>query len=440
MMRCCFVPVLVVGFSTLTACGGASNGAFAPRLPATNVQPLSDVLYSFGGSPDAEQPRGGLLAGKKGEYYGTSASGGSMGDGAVYEITAAGNEKVLYSFQGSPDGADPQSTLIMDKEGALYGDTLGGGSSFCSRGCGTIFKLTPGGQAWTENVLYEFQGGNDGANPYGGLVKIKSGALLGTTYSATYNGTRSGVVFELTPSGSTYSEKVIHVFSGPPDGLKPMDALVSDSSGNLYGTTLWGGLLTRHGRQAHNWGTVFKLTPSGSTYTYSVIYRFKGGGDGKYPIAGLLPGPNGVLYGLTNWGGARHDRGLGHGTVFELEPMGSKYREKVLYAFKGHTDGSNPDDTPGLVADRSGNLYGTTLHGGGGACSQGCGTVFKLVPSGSGFNESVLYAFQGDPDGANPYGGVVIDSKGNLLGPTYSGGLSNRGAIFSLCCAPPLPW
>ncbi|MGC1381928.1 MAG: choice-of-anchor tandem repeat GloVer-containing protein [Candidatus Baltobacteraceae bacterium] len=415
---------------------------------------LSDVLYNFEAPPDAEYPYAGLLAGKKGEYYGTTWGGGngpSGSEGTVYEITATGKEKVLYNFQYGTDGASSQSTLIMDKSGALYGETAyGGGASGCTYGCGTVFKLTPGTSGWTESVLYALQGGsNDGVYPVGGLVMTKGGALLGTTFhggGATLCGGNSngcGVVFELTPSGSTFSEKIVHAFkSGPPDGLNPVDALVADSSGNLYGTTLYGGLATGDCKKGPfgipGCGTVFKLTRSGSTYTESVLYRFKGGTDGRYPRAGLLPGPNGVFYGLTEQGGAK--KGSGNGTFFELKPNGSSYKEKAIYSFQGGADGSDPDDTPGLVADTKGNLYGTTALGGGAsACSGGCGTIFKLTPSGSSFTESVLYAFQGGTDGVNPYGSVVIDSKGKLLGPTYYGGSgsceissgSGCGTIFS---------
>ncbi|MFY9631958.1 MAG: choice-of-anchor tandem repeat GloVer-containing protein [Candidatus Cybelea sp.] len=423
MKRCYVVTVLVVGAFSLAACGSESNGAFAPRLPAASVRPLSDVLYSFGGSPDGANPDAGLVAGKKGEYYGTSAGGGSPncegGCGTVYEITAAGKERVLYSFQGASDGANPYATLIMDKEGALYGGTESGGNA----DCGTVFKLTPGKQGWTESVLYVFQGGSDGLLPAGGLVMTKSGALLGTTEGGGSDD--GGVVFELTPSGSTYSEKIVHSFTGPPDGLTPLDALVSDSSGNLYGTTQEGGDTTFRRHVSRNgWGAVFKLTPSGSTYTESVIYRFKGASDGEYPASGLLPGANGTLFGLTEAGGRKF------GTVFELVPKGSSYHHSVLYSFQGHTDGAYPEDTPGLVADWSGNLYGTTAFGG---TSCDCGTVFKLAPSGSRYTESVLHAFQGGTgDGLQPRGGVVIDSKGNLLGPTNQGGLSFFGTIFSV--------
>jgi uncharacterized repeat protein (TIGR03803 family) len=452
MTRCYLIALLAVGFFPLSACGGASNAAFAPRVPVTEVRRLTDVLYNFGALPDAEYPFAGLLAGKKGEYYGATVGGGngpSGGSGTVYEITATGKENVLYSFQGGNDGAESQSMLIADKIGALYGETVyGGGSSGCAYGCGTVFKLVPSKSGWTESVLYAFQGGtNDGENPQGGLVMTKSGALVGTTFQgggATFCGGGCGVVFELTPSGSTYTEKIVHAFkSGPPAGLGPVAALVADNSGNLYGTTLYGGLATGDCKKSPSGrpgcGTVFKLTPSGSTYTESVLYRFKGKTDGRYPRASLLPGPNGVFYGLTELGGAK--KGSGNGTFFELVPNGSSYKEKVIYSFQGGGDGSDPDDTPGLVADKSGNLYGTTADGGGAsACSGGCGTIFKLTSSGSSFTESVLYAFQGGTDGVKPFGSVVIDGKPKLLGPTFNGGSgsceisseSGCGTIFSV--------
>lgn len=452
MKRCDTMALPAIGLLALSACGGASNPVFAPRVPVTDVHSLSDVLYNFGALPDAQWPYAGLLAGKKGEYYGTSYGGGngpSNGEGTVYEITATGKEKVVYNFQYGNDGASSQSTLVMDKSGALYGETVyGGGSSGCTFGCGTVFKLTAVRSGWSESVLYALQGGtNDGALPFGGLVITKSGVLVGTTFQgggSTICKPGCGVVFELTPSGSTYREQVVHAFkSGPPDGLNPVDALVADSKGNLYGTTLYGGIAKGNCKSGPygipGCGTVFKLTPSGSTYTESVLYRFKGLSDGRYPRAGLLTGSSGVFYGLTEQGGAK--KGTGNGTVFELKPNGSTYTEKVLYSFQGGSDGSDPDDTPGLVADKNGNLYGTTAHGGGAsACSGGCGTAFKLTPSGSGFTESVVYAFQGGSDGMNPYGSVAIDSKGKLLGPTYYGGsgpceVSSQtgcGTIFSV--------
>lgn len=434
MVRCYAITVLLAGFSALTACGGASNAAFAPRVPAASVRPLSDVLYRFGAS-DAQNPIAGLLAGRHGEYYGTGTRGGTAHLGAVYEITADGKERELYSFDGS-DGQEPQSALIMDKAGAIYGTTSSGGNGSCNEiGCGIVFKLTPGKRGWIESILYQFQGRTDGESPGGGLVMTKSGALLGTTVlGGTNHKFGDGTIFELTPSGSTYSKTIVHAFSGLPDGRYPNTALTSDSSGNVYGTTTQGGLADCR-RFPEGAGTVFKLTPSGSTFTYSVIYRFDKCKNGAAPSSGLLPGARGVLYGLTAGGGEAS--GLSNGTVYELAPQGSNYSEKVLYSFKGGSDGADPEDIPGLVADRSGNLYGTTVGGGViTTCGGGCGTVFKLQRSKSGFTESVLYAFQGSGgDGWWPFGGVVIDNKGKLLGPTMHGAISSGcdcGTIFSI--------
>ena len=188
----------------------------------------------------------------------------------------------------------------------------------------------------------------------------KSGALLGTTYGGGIgSGDGDGVVFELMPPGSSYAEKVLHEFSGSPDGLYPAGTLVSDGNGNLYGTTSAGGLTNCPSEGGlPGCGTVFELKPSASTYSYSVIYRFKGGkDDGAQPAGALLLGSNGVLYALTDVGGARNK-----GAAFELAPKGSRYRETALYSFGG-IQGASPRDASGVVADRAGNLYGTTVNG-----------------------------------------------------------------------------
>ncbi len=433
MIRCHGITVLIMGFSLLTACGGASNGTFSPQITAAGVRPLGDVLYSFGAYPDASHPLAGLVAGKKGEFYGASQGGGNPGNGAIFEISAAGEESVIYNFQGGEDGADPVSALIVDKQGALYGTSdTGGGYGCYGPGCGTVFKLTPNQGGWTESVLYRFQGGSDGGSPVAGLLMTKSGALLGTTYGG---GSGGGVIFELTPSGSTYSEKVLHEFSGSPDGLNPAGALVTDANGNLYGTTSAGGATTCPSQSGlSGCGTVFELKPSSSEYSYSAIYTFKGGTDGIQPWGTLLSGARGALYGLTVVGGAKNK-----GTAFELAPKGSRYRETARYSFGG-IDGAFPSDSSGLVADGNGNLYGTTANGGGAHCQKrydGCGTVFTLSPSGKSFTERVLYAFGGSRanDGSRPSGGVLIDRHRNLLGTTFMGGSSRAGTVFSVCCA-----
>ena len=337
----------------------------------------------------------------------------------------AAPERVLYNFQGSPDGAGPRGSLIADSSGSLYGTTFDGGV-----GSGTVFKLTPSGSGYVESLLYTFSGGSDGQSPWAGLIADSTGALYGTT---SYGGNLGcdpsrgcGTVFKLTPAGSGYTESVLYSFgSYSGDGTNPgFGALVADKSGALYGTTRSGG--------SANFGTVFKLTPSGSGYTESLLHSFQFGSDSGYPAAGLMR-KDGSLYGTTQ-GFCCPSRAV----VFRLTPSRSGYRFNTLYTFLGVPDGDSP--AGGVVSDSTGALYGTTAYGGDGGCvtSIGCGTVFKLTPSGSNYTESILYRFQYNPtgpgiwDGAYPYAGVVVDETGALFGTTYGGGSNeNHCATFS---------
>ena len=353
-------------------------------------------------------------------------------------------EAVLYSFQGgTSDGDQPYGGLVADNSGNLYGTTAEGGVGGCTLygstvSCGTVFKLTPGsGGTYTESVLHYFQGGaSDGSYPLAGLIIDASGNLYGTT---EFGGADSvGTVFKLTKgSAGSYTESVLHSFQyAVPDGEQPIAGLIMDGSGNLYGTTLSGG--------THGYGTVFKLTPGGGgSYTESVLYSFQGGtSDGDVPNGGLITDGSGNLYGTTLQGGSGGCTAsasiIGCGTVFKLTPGGGgSYTESVLYSFLGGTtDGAYPYS--GLVTDSTGNLYGTTFVGGPGTgicnsqnSSSGCGTVFKLTLGGSGnYTESVLHYFQaGASDGANPTHGLIIDSSGNLYGASGGG---TGGAVFLL--------
>jgi uncharacterized repeat protein (TIGR03803 family) len=312
------------------------------------------------------------------------------------------SESILYSFVGGSDGANPYAGLALDDSGNLYGTTVyGGGTTACNNGCGTAFKTTTSG---TETILYRFEGNTDGANPYGGLILDSSGNLYGTTI---FGGFYSGTVFELNSEGV---ETQLHVFmASSGDGALPYQALVRDSDGNLYGTTYSGGTqCTSQG----GCGTVFKVTASG---TESVLYSFSGGTDGGYPFSTLLRAANGDLYGTTVFGGADDQ-----GTVFKVSPEGV---ETVLYSFTGAADGGEPEG--GLIFDHNGNIVGTTSKGG----TTGNGTVFKVTRTG---NETVLYSFQGGTDGSVPPAGVIMDKKGRLYGTTYSGGASGLGTVFKL--------
>ncbi len=369
--------------------------------------PSETVLHSFSGN-DGAQPIAGLIADGNGNLYGTAAKGGATGNGVVFKLAPGGTYTVLYSFTGGSDGRYPQSGLIADSSGNLYGTTQFGGAT----GKGAVFKVTPGG---TETVLYSFcrlPGCTDGAYPQAGLVADSSGNLYGTTpFGGAAN---DGVVFKLSSGGT---ETVLYSFLGGGDGAFPGSSLIADGSGNLYGTTAAGG--------ASNNGVIFKLTPGGFE---TVLHSFKGS-DGAGPFASPIADGSGNLYGTTAAGGAPGCGGSGCGVVFKLAPDGTY---AVLYSFTGGSDGANP--AFGLIADGGGNLYGTTPSGGAPGCgTSGCGVVFKLTPGGT---ETVLYTFTGLGDGAFPASDLTADSSGNLFGTTFAGGTSGDGTVFELAAAP----
>jgi uncharacterized repeat protein (TIGR03803 family) len=359
------------------------------------------------------------------------AGGSGFSPAAVHRLAVsnAGSVGLVYRFKGGKDGWNPQGALTV-VNGTIFGvASEGGNAPACGQTCGTVFKLTPGA-ASPERGIYTFKGGKDGYGPTGSLVADKLGALYGTVgYGGDeYPGCNCGAVYKLTIKGAKVTKTTLHAFTGGNDGATPVSGVILDASGAIYGTTESGG------DAACGCGTVFKLTPSGSTYKESVLYRFKGKADGQSPVGGLLL-KNGVLYGAASSGGtlSANCGSGGCGTIFSLKTTGAGFR--VMYRFSG-ADGSAPDAA--LIAGPNSVLYGTTLAGGNGtACAPlACGTVFSLVPSGAGFTEKVIYNFQGSAvDGAAPAASVTID-KGTLYGTTTSGGtvqsFPNWGTVFSL--------
>ncbi len=292
-----------------------------------------------------------------------------------------------------------------------------------------------------ESVLHTFQGGGDGQAPAASLIADKHGSLYGTS---SQGGSESnlcrnkypsgcGTVFKLTPSRSGYVESQLYVFRAGSDGVYPAASLVADKNGALYGTTEFGGSATCYGYPI-GCGTVFKLTPHGSAYAESVIYTFQGGNDGAYPVASLIVDASSALYGTTSHGGNSPSctPGLsGCGTVFKLTPAGTGYSESILYAFQGGPpDAAFPQGS--LLADKAGALYGTSSNGGNSSCYNACGTVFKLAPNGSTYAESILYNFQGGSDGQYPFGNLIADKTGALFGTTQLGGSGSDGTVFVL--------
>src|ERR1700733_11618536 len=227
----------------------------------------------------------------------------------VSSALAAGKEKVLYSFTGGTDGDDPAAALIFDKAGNLYGTTVVGGTgAACSGGCGTVFQLKKTSGKWTETVLYNFQAGSDGKNPYGGVMIDAKGDLYGTTVSGGSGGSCSGdgcgTIYKLTRSGNSWSESVLYSFTGGKDGAGPGGGVVFDKKGNLYGTTPDGG--EANGCGGIGCGVVYELLPSGGGWRQKVIHTFTGGNDGATGSLGLLLiEKSGDFFGIAESGGVQ---------------------------------------------------------------------------------------------------------------------------------------
>jgi uncharacterized repeat protein (TIGR03803 family) len=393
------------------------------------------VLYNFSSESSGMNPAARVIFDAAGNLYGTTPYGGqtSCGQyyncGVVFELQPDGQggwtESVLYSFKGGNDGGNPYAGLVFDTAGNLYGTTIIGGDTSCGKGagCGTVFELSPGsGGSWTETVLYRFTGGNDGSTPYSDLV-IRQGNLYGTTEFGGAHGT--GVVFELSPNGNSWTETVLHSFRayGSGDAANPVGGVTFDAAGLLYGTSLLGGTLG-------GFGAVYQLKPSGQGWTESVLHSFAFA-DGAYPeYVRLIQDDSGNLYGSTAYGGKSGACfPVGCGVLFELKkPSGHQgWREVVLHDFgTGSNDGLYP--YAGLVFDTLGDLYGTTYLGG----PKFYGSVFQFRPTKMGWVESILYGFHGGTDGYQPTASLTLDSHHNLYGTATVGGYCCYGVVFEV--------
>jgi len=279
-----------------TFAGDLNNDGVVFKVSATGTEKL---LHSFDGA-DGSEPWSPLIRDSSGNFYGTTYSGGISGFGEVFKLDSKGNLTRLYCFTGGADGANPRASLVRDSAGNLYGTTFMGGAN----GAGTIFKVMPSG---VESVLYSFKNGADGAYPWAGLIRDSAGNLYGTTVSG---GTSNlGVVFKLSSTGS---ETVLHSFAGGADGTFPASGnLLRDSAGNLYGVTPQGG--------TPGYGVVYKVDKSGHE---SVLYTFTGqANDGGTPINGVVRDNAGNLYGTVNYSPGSNGTS-GYGGVFELTPAG----------------------------------------------------------------------------------------------------------------------
>jgi uncharacterized repeat protein (TIGR03803 family) len=386
---------------------------FALAIVLTQPGPAQtyQVIHTFTGGADGGNPYAGLTLDKGGNLYGTATTGGTgvfklthkgsgwiftplseansaarviFGpDGSLYGTTFGSvfnlkprphacpnvscdwQETTLYVFKGGADGADPgYGDLVFDQAGNIYGTTEAGGvpqkpASPCRiGGCGVVFVLTPSNGGWTERVIYSFSG-SDGEMPLSGVTLDSVGKLYGTTFEGGANGL--GVVYQLASSGSYWNESVLYSFTGGADGDSTYGGLIIDPSGNLYGANAGG-------YSSSVPAVVFKLTPSGGTWTYSPVYSFNGG-DECGPRGTLVMDGAGNLYGTTFCDGAH-----GNGSVFKLTPSGGGWTYTSLYDFTGGNDGAWPYGA--LIIDANGKLYGTTSAGG----FYGYGVVWEITP------------------------------------------------------------
>jgi len=363
------------------------------------------ILHTFSG-PDGDNPEAGLTMDQAGNLYGTAYGGGNysgvcqgVGCGVVFKMTRHGSEWILnplYKFSGQ-DGSNPAARVLFGPDGNLYGTTLSGGAS----NFGVVFRLQPPPTAckavlcpWTETVLHSFTGAPDGANPaYGDLNFDQADNVYGTAESggntAGYcqDSGGCGVVFELSRSGGQWTENILHTFQWS-DGAYPYGGVIFDSSGNIYGTASSGG--------SSGYGVAYELTPSGSGWTETVLHNFDaiGSVEGGIVYGGLIADSSGNLYGTTSEGGL-----YGGGSAYELSPSDGGWALSVLYGFDAY-QGSLAK----LAMDSAGNLYGTIFIG--------APEVFRLTPSDG---QWALTGFNGSA-GDYPYGNMILDSAGNLYG------------------------
>jgi uncharacterized repeat protein (TIGR03803 family) len=351
-----------------------------------------------------------------GNIYGTTVLGGDFGGGTVFQLSPTPNgwvHTVLYSFTGGADGGEPYKGVTLDRDDNLYGTAVTGGSGSCEGGCGVIYKLTNIKGTWTQKVVHAFTGGDDGSGPGSRVTVDRAGRIYGMTPTGGANGL--GTIYKIGPLSSGASTfKVIHAFTGGADGSSGSAGRMILRDGHLYGAATTGG--------SNGSGVVFELTPRAlGGWDFRTIYTFQGQPDGSFPYGALLFDDSGNIYGTTYYGGAN-----GIGAVYKLSPQPvGEWTEEVIYSFQQGTDGNSPISN--LVFDKAGNLYGTTSEGG-----LGRGVIFKLTPVGGGnWTETVVHAFEGPPDGGFAYNGMVVDAFGNFYGATVHGGENDDGSVYN---------
>jgi uncharacterized repeat protein (TIGR03803 family) len=369
------------------------------------------TLVTFDGTNGAS-PKGGLIEGQDGNFYGTTVEGAAANAGTVFCLSADGFVfKTLFSFTGAGDGANPSAALAQGSDGSFYGTAYNGGAG----NSGTLFRITPAG----DFTLLASLSGTNGAQPDAALLRAGDGSWYGTAddggpfTNVVYQAAGYGSIFRLTTNGQLSTPVLFDNSNGARAG-----ALAQGPDGNFYGTTVWGGPYVKGSPDGLGYGTIFMLSTNGVLTT---LYSFTGGADGGWPYAGLVRGKDGNFYGTAFSGGRQFN---GYGAIFQVSPGGTYTK---LYTFI-YSDGANP--YAGLIQGSDGNFYGTTYAGG----AQGHGTVFQVPTNGA---LTTLHSFAGAIDGSHPLGGLVQGSDGNFYGTAAGGGPYGNGVIFRVSV--PLP-
>jgi len=337
------------------------------------------------------------------------------------------SERILHFFSGRPDGALPiTGRLTIDAAGNLYGATNTGGSGTCEfrgtiTGCGTVYELTPTGSSWSERVLYSFKDLGDGAGPWGTVTLDGNGNVYGVTMAGGNHGCvplfwayhGCGTAFELVRKKGTWKKRTLHVFSGGTDGGNPAGSVVLDSLGNLYGTAICGGGTYSCYTEGEGDGVFFQLKPTSRTFWNIHVLH----AFQRVRLGGVFP------KGDLTIDSAGHIYGMAE-NIYEMARSGSRwhYKQLILLGNNSFAQGRNP--TGGPVFDAAGNAYGMMSDGGDVNCN--CGLVFEASRSPSGtYAETVLHTFTGGADGGLPEDGLTIDASGLLYGTTANGGDTN---------------
>ena len=381
------VSALVIVFVQIVAATTAAQGQ------------TFKIIYSFTGGQDGEGPESGLVRDNFGNMYGTTELRGSGGHGTVFKFRNTGSGWVLsplYEFAGgAAEGGFPLGVTV-GPDGTLYGTTLYGGNDFCDNGCGVVFHLKPPLtppksvlSPWKEDFPHMFDGGY---TPSSNVIFGPSGEMYGATDTTIY---------ELVPTSGGWNLNTLYTFKNLPDGYMPTNVALDDA-GDLYGTTARGG--NSGCLPGNGCGTVFKLTHTETGWTKTILYTFQSGADGGLPWGPLVVGPTGRLYGTTTSYGVG-----GGGTVFELVPSGGGWTFSTLCSFTG---GGGPNGS--LVPDGKGSYIATTHADG-----VGDGTVFKFTPSDGGGSCSTVWTSMGEV--GFPGDNLVIDANGNIFGTSDGG-------------------